>query len=71
MENHEQHCAMGDVDLCRIAVAAGILPSGSKMTPELLEYTRRIAAHAAAVVEHWTDEEHSAADEIRATFGLG
>jgi len=66
----EQHCAICDEDLEKIATDAGVLPPGGKMTPELLDYTRTIVGKCASIGDRYTDEDGTAGDEIRAAFGL-
>lgn len=71
MGHHEEPCAFCAEDLAVIAHAAGLLPPGVPMTPELMEYTRTIVGACASIGDGYTDEDGSAGDEIRAAFGLG
>jgi hypothetical protein len=71
MDREVESCALCEDDLHAIAIAAGVLPPNGEMTPELLEYTRTIVGHCAALGDRYTDEDGSAGDEIRAAFGLG
>ncbi|OZI61539.1 hypothetical protein [Bordetella genomosp. 11] len=70
MHPRSEPCALSRADLATIAAAAGLLPPGSEMTSELLEYTRTVVGYCAFIGDSYTDEDGTAGDKIRAAFDL-
>lgn len=71
MQHHDEPCALCEDDLAIMATAAGVLPVGSAMTPQLMEFVRTIVGHCASIGDRYKEEDGSAGDDIRAAFGLG